>query len=209
MSKFLSQTTDGKTSDSPLRLNYLSSGPSVTQADKESMALTSNGLLQIAAWETSAPPSEHSTPASSDYGAEDLSHPLKETPLQGEQNGSITISPQMEKPSLAMQTTSSQDYPPGFLKETKPSHIPATALGDEFFLIKNLASPLSVLMEPEAQMRVVHRAEHLSAFKQQGMHRFLLAFWEVVYLMDLLLFYTASRLEAFTSLLKLININVK
>lgn len=209
MKKTQNYPTMGKTNDSQLKLNYSSSGQLVTQAVKESTDLTSNGLLLIAAGETSASQLEHSTPASSDYGAEDLSHPLKETQLPEGQNDSTTISLAREKQSLAMQTASLHDSQLGFPKESNSTHLPATALGDEFFLIKNLAAPLSVLMGPEEQTKVELRAEYLSRFKRRGMNKGLLVFWEVVYLMDLLLMYAASRIEAFTSLIKLIDINLK
>ena len=209
MTKTHSKPTHGKTNDSPLKLSYSSFGQLATQVNKESMALTSNGLLPIAAGETSASQLAHSTPASSDYGAEALSHPLKETQLLEEQNGSITISPRMEKQPLAMQTISFQDYQLGPQKTSQSSLLPSTALGDEFFFIKSFASPLSVLMGPEEEMKVVLRAERLRTFKQQGMRKAILVFWEVVYLMDLLLLYAASRVGAFTSLIKLIDINSK
>lgn len=102
-----------------------------------------------------------------------------------------------------MQTTSFQDYQLGFPKEKKPSHLLSTALGNEFFLIKSFASPLSVLMGPEEEMKVVLRAERLSRFKQQGMGKRLLVSWEVWYTLDLLLMYVVSRIEAFTSLINL------
>lgn len=102
-----------------------------------------------------------------------------------------------------MQTTSFQDYQLGFPKENKPSHLLSTARGNEFFLIKSFASPLSVLMGPEEEMKVVLRAERLSSFKQQGMGKRFLVSWEVWYTLDLLLMYVVSRIEAFTSLINL------
>ncbi|MEA5452058.1 hypothetical protein VB780_26020 [Leptolyngbya sp. CCNP1308] len=204
-----SQSTNGKTNDSQLRLNYSSSGQLVIRVVKESTDLTFSGPLPIAAGETSASQLEPSTPASSDCGAEGLSPLLREIQLQEEQNGSITISPRMEKQSLAMQTTLFQGYLPGFPKESRSSPPPLATLGDEFFFIKNFASPLSVLMGPEEEMKVELRAEHLSRFKRQGMNKHLLVFWEVWYLTDLLMMYVVSRIEAFTSLIKLIDINLK
>ncbi len=209
MTQTQSKSTEGKTNDFQPKLNYSSSGQSVAQVVEESTDLIFNVLSTSAAWKTSASQLEPSTPASSDYGAEDLSHPLKETPLPEEQNDSITISPAREKQLLAMQTASSQSSQLGFPKESKPSHLPATALGDKFFLIKNFAAPLSVLMGPEEEMKVELRAERLSVFKQQGMNKYLLVFWEGWYLTDLLLMYVFSRIEAFTSLIKLIDINLK
>lgn len=64
-------------------------------------------------------------------------------------------------------------------------------------------------MGPEEEMKVELRAERLSVFKQQGMNKYLLVFWEGWYLTDLLLMYVFSRIEAFTSLIKLIDINLK
>jgi hypothetical protein len=209
MKQTQSKSTDGKTNNFQPKLNYSSFGQLVTQAVKESTDLTSNGPLTIAAGETSASLLEHSTPVSSDYGTEDLSHPLKETQLQEGQNGSITISPKMGKQSFITQATSLHDSQLGLPKESKSTHLPTTALGDEFFLIKNFAAPLSVLMGPEEQTKVELRAEHLSRFKRQGMNKGLLVFWEVWYCTDLLLMYVVSRIEAFTSLIKLIDINLK
>jgi hypothetical protein len=82
-------------------------------------------------------------------------------------------------------------------------------LGDDFFWIKNFASPLSCLMGLEAQTVVHMRAHYLSISKQTGMWKPLLVLWEIVFCLDLLLLYAASRIEVFTSLIKLVNINLK
>ena len=204
-----SKATDGKTNDSLLKLNYSSSGQSVTQVNKESMALISNGLLPIAAWETSASQLEPSTPASSDYGVEDLLPPLKVTQLQEEQNDSITISPRMEKQSLAIQTLSSQGSQIGLQNERQPNPAPSTALGDEPFFTKQFSSPLSVLLGEEEQNKVIGRATQLSEWQKQGRSKAFVLFWDGIYLLDLLLRYAASRVEAFTSVIKLIDIKIK
>ena len=181
MTNVHSKATDGKTNDSPLKLNYLFFGQSVTQVNKESMVLTSNGLLPIAAWETRASQLEHSTPASSDYGAEGLSHPLRETQLPEEQNGSITISPRMEKQSLAIQTPSSQGSQIGLQKERQPNSAPSTALGDEPFFTRQLSSPLSVLLGEEEQQMVIGRATQLGVWQKQGRSKAFVLFWDGIW----------------------------
>lgn len=209
MTQTQSKSTDGKTNDFRLKLNYSSSGQLVTRVVKESTDLTSNGLLPIAAGETSASQLEPSTPASNDYEAEGLSHPLKETQLEEEQNGSITISPRMGKQSLSMQTTSSPSLQLGLQNASQSNHSSLEALKSEPFFTRYFTSPLSLLLGEDERLYTAARTTQLREWQKQGRSTTFVLFWDGIYLLDLLLRYLASRVEAFTSVIKLIDINIK
>lgn len=209
MTKAHNQSTQEGGNASQPRPNSSSYGQSATQATTASMDLTSNEPLLIAVGETRVSQSEHFTPVLNGFGVEDLSHPSREIQSQEVQNDSTTISLSLEGQSSTTQTTSSQGYQPGFQEGGRSSPALIASLGDDFFWIKNFASPLSCLMGQEEQMMVVSRAECLRIFKETGMPKPLLVAWEAWYCLDLFGFYVHSRIKIFTDLIKLVNINLK
>lgn len=214
MTKAHKQSTQEGGNASQPRLNSSSYGQSVTQATMASMDLTSNEPLLIAVGETRVSQSEHSTPVLNGFGVGDLSHPSREIQSPEAQNDSTTISLSLEGQSSTTQITSSQGYQPGSQEDRRHSLAPLASMGDDFFFMRYFASPLSCLMGPEEQIKVLGRVEYLSISKQTGMRkRRLVQRWlvlcEIAFCLDLLLLYAASRIEVFTSLIKLVNINLK
>ncbi len=186
---------NGKDINSLLKLNCSFSGQSATQAGEGSMDLTSREPSQNAAEEMSLSLLEPYIPSSKDYERKGLLTLTKVTLLQEEPSASIIISPQLESQLSTIQTTSFLDYQAGLPPTRQTSQTAAKALGEELFFTKCFSSPLSILMGPEEQTKVVARAEQLTQWRKEGRSIWFTRLWDFVYFLDLLLFYGASRLE--------------